>query len=368
MKRTILLILAFIMCLSILSGCSSVKYKGPLSCVSHVGVDGVTALMDMTEDAQAEIISALNSGEWSEGVTNCGHDYWFTTENETIRYHSECGSFIDITNQRSMTLSEEGKANINRILGVKADYQGSTNDELTESGYQAAIKMMLFNWDGYGISTKWIATCDLAYSIIDALEEMRETGETVDKISDDVVNENTTQPPIECGTMWIELGSKIYRMDRNSTQLCRVEGHLGKGYVMDASEQLKKMINDAWQYHPYDYYTGSYNNETNKIEINHVYDAPTDVHVHIKEVEVVNDYDPKNKITIELISTIDQTISVRLNCSQSDDNLAEGDAKDVTLKAGKAETVELSFGGWKDFNYWIDISVDNTRINLRIEP
>ena len=69
-----------------------------------------------------------------------------------------------------------------------------------------------------------------------------------------------------------------------------------------------------------------------------------------------------------MISTIDQTISVRLNCSQSDDNLAEGDAKDVTLKAGKAETVELSFGGWKDFNYWIDISVDNTRINLRIEP
>ena len=368
MKRTIPLILAIILCLSILSGCSDVKYKGPLSCVSHVGVDGVTALMDMTEDAQEKIISALNSGEWSEGVTNCGHDYWFTTENETIRYHSECGSFIDITNQRSMTLSEEGKANINRILGVKADYQGSTNDELTESGYQAAIKMMLFNWDGYGISTKWIATCDLAYSIIDALEEMRETGETVDKISDDVVNENTTHPPIECGTMWIELGSKIYRMDRNSTQLCRVEGHLGKGYVMNASEQLKKMINDAWQYHPYDYYTGSYNNETNKIEINHVYDAPTDVHVHIKEVEVVNDYDPKNKITIELISTIDQTISVRLNCSQSDDNLAEGDAKDVTLQAGKPETVELTFGGWKDFNYWIDIKVDNTRINLRIEP
>ena len=174
MKRTIPLILAFMLCLSILSGCSDVKYKGPLSCVSHVGVDGVTALMDMTEDAQAEIISALNSGEWGDGGTNCGHDYEFTIDNATIRYHSDCGSFNDITNKRAMTLSEEGKANINKILGVKTNSNegnnGSTDDDgddLTESGYQAAIKMMRFNWDGYGISTKWITTCDLAYSIID---------------------------------------------------------------------------------------------------------------------------------------------------------------------------------------------------------
>ena len=69
--------------------------------------------------------------------------------------------------------------------------------------------------------------------------------------------------------------------------MCRVDGHLGKGYVMNASEQLKKMISDAWQYHPYDYYTGSYNNEINEIELNHVYDAPSTVHVHIKKVEVV---------------------------------------------------------------------------------
>ena len=118
MKRTIPLILAFILCLSILSGCSDVKYKGPLSCVSHVGVDGVTALMDMTEDAQAEIISALNSGEWVDDVTNCGHDYEFTTKNETIRYHSSCGTFIDITNGQAMELSDENRMSINSLLGA----------------------------------------------------------------------------------------------------------------------------------------------------------------------------------------------------------------------------------------------------------
>lgn len=375
MKRILSILIILLLFVSLFVGCSSVKYKGPLSCVSHVGVDGVTALMDMTEDAQAEIISALNSGEWGDGGTNCGHDYEFTIDGATIRYHSECGSFNDITNKRAMTLSEESKVNINKVLGVKTNSDegnkggaDDVGDDLTESGYQAAIKMMRFNWDGYGISTKWIATCDLAYSIIDAVEELTETGETIEKISDAVVDENTTQPPIERGTLWFEVGSKIYRIDPDFTQICRVEGHLGKGYVMNASEQLKKMISDAWQYHPYDYYTGSYNNETNEIELNHVYDAPSTVHVHIKKVEVVNDYDPKNKITLELISTVDQSVYVSLFCSQSGDNLAEGDGKDVVLKAGKSETVELTFGGWKDFNYWIDISVDNTRINLRIEP
>ena len=82
----------------------------------------------------------------------------------------------------------------------------------------------------------------------------------------------------------------------------------------------------------------------------------------------INDYDPANKIILELTSTVDQSVYISLFCSQSGDNLAEGDAKDLTLQAGKPETVELTFGGWKDFNYWIDIKVDNTRINLRIEP
>ena len=128
------------------------------------------------------------------------------------------------------------------------------------------------------------------------------------------------------------------------------------------------MISDAWQYHPYDYYTGSYNNRTDVTELYHVYNAPSDVRVHIKKVDVINDYDPQNKITVELISSADQTVHISLLCSQSGDNLAEGDQKDVALKAGRAEIIELSFGGWKNFDYWIDISVHNTRINLRIEP
>ena len=118
MKRILLTILALMMCLSAFSGCANNKYKGPLSCVSRIGADGVTALMDMTEDAHKTILSVLNKGKWENDVTNCGYDYEFTTKNETIRYHSECGTFIDITNGRVMVLSNDDRVRINEVLGV----------------------------------------------------------------------------------------------------------------------------------------------------------------------------------------------------------------------------------------------------------
>ena len=118
MKQILLTILAITLCLTIFSGCANNQYKGPLSCVSRIGAAGVIALMDMTEDAHKTIISTLNKGKWQDDITNCGYDYEFTTKNETIRYHSECGTFIDITNGRAMVLAEKDKDIINDLLGA----------------------------------------------------------------------------------------------------------------------------------------------------------------------------------------------------------------------------------------------------------
>lgn len=119
MKRILLTILAITLCLTIFSGCSNNQYKGPLSCISHFENDGTEiALMDMTEDTHKKLVSVLNKGEWQDGVTNCGYDYEFKTKNETIRYHSECGTFIDITNGQAMVLSDEGREEINALLGA----------------------------------------------------------------------------------------------------------------------------------------------------------------------------------------------------------------------------------------------------------
>ena len=236
------------------------------------------------------------------------------------------------------------------------------------SGYETTVKFMQYTWDGWGVSTKTVSTCDIAYAIIDELEKMTETGEKIAKISNQVVEPGAAQLPVERGTMWLEVGSKIYRIDGDSKKICRVDTHLGRGYLLDAPDSFFTLVNNAWQYHPYDYYTGSYNNDTDEIVLNNVYSAESTVGVNIKKVEIVNEHHPTNKITLELQSTTDQTTHVDLRCQRSDDDLDAGDYKNITLKAGETETVELSFGGWKDSDFWIYIIVDNTKICLRIEP
>ena len=130
------------------------------------------------------------------------------------------------------------------------------------SGYETTVKFLQYTWDGWGVSSKTVSTCDEAYAIIDALDKMSETGERVAKISNKTVSEGGGELPVERGTMWLEVGSKIYRIDRDSKKICRVDGHLGRGYVLDAPDSFFTLVYNAWQYYPYDYYTGYYNNST----------------------------------------------------------------------------------------------------------
>ena len=101
-----------------LTACGN-AYKGPLSCVSHIGTDGqVIAMIDYTENVHEEILLAMNNGQWVDDVTNCAYEYEFKVDNASIYYHSECGTFIDVTAKRSMTLSDEQRVKINALLGV----------------------------------------------------------------------------------------------------------------------------------------------------------------------------------------------------------------------------------------------------------
>lgn len=65
---------------------------------------------------------------------------------------------------------------------------------------------------------------------------------------------------------------------------------------------------------------------------------------------------------------MDQEITVNLNCQQSDDNLAGGDSKTVELKQAVPATVELTFGGWPNINYWVYIEAGNTKAEIEVNP
>ena len=113
----------------------SVTYQGPLSCTRWQTLeDGSEAqtIYDLTDEGQEDILSLLNrQQDWINDAPNCKADYEFKMATATVKYHSECGIFTDITNHRSFQLSEEEKAAFNRTIGADKSAEVAS-DGITE--------------------------------------------------------------------------------------------------------------------------------------------------------------------------------------------------------------------------------------------
>ena len=117
MKKIILLILAVILLLSF-SACTK-TYKGPFSGVTYNKAEDVVVFIDFREEVHKEILSQLNKGEWAEVVPECPQEYEFKVDDVAFSYHSECGTFHNITKGLSMQLSEADKTAMNQLLGAE---------------------------------------------------------------------------------------------------------------------------------------------------------------------------------------------------------------------------------------------------------
>ena len=251
----------------------------------------------------------------------------------------------------------------------KEPEESSSGAEDGETEKEPAIRMMKYNVFYCDISTKSIYAGELADAIIEGIEALEPTGETVEKISDEVVDQYSQDLPVPYDTMWLEIGDKIYRIDPEG-KIYLVESHLGAGVALETvSEELKVDINKAWFYYPGDYYLGTYYNETNEIELKNMYSTQNEIEVNVKDIAILSTchHDEVNKITVELISTVDGTFDIDWRSESSSDNIGSMGDTCVELKAGVPQTVELAFCGWDDF-YWLYIYVSNVAIELKIIP
>ena len=315
------------------------------------------------DNAQKETVQGLlaDKHDWIDQMPEIVVNCFFTGWTVNAGYCSNSSILVDYSGNRSRQLNDEEKAFVESLISML--------EEPTHSGYEVEIKLLQYTWDGWGISQKTVGACDVAYNIIDALKAMKETGETVPKISDEVFDEIDGGPySAERGTMWIESGNKIYRLTPDLSQICLVETHFGEGKVLEMTEEFKTNVNNAWNYAPYDYYKGTYNNGDYTVNLTSVFKSSSTVQLSIKQIQIDSGYDPTNTITVELISSVDQEVNIKLNCQQSDDNLAAGDYRTVQLKKGEPTTVELTFGGWPNFTYWVYIEADFTKAEITINP
>lgn len=62
------------------------------------------------------ILDLLNNGEWINSLCDCFNDYTISLNGKVIRYSSGCGTFNNITDGTSLTLSDSEKASVNEYL------------------------------------------------------------------------------------------------------------------------------------------------------------------------------------------------------------------------------------------------------------
>lgn len=134
MKRILPLILVALMIIS-LSSCSNPKFEHPISVSKLTDGDLKSVMLDYENDLMLEL---LNKGKWVDDIPNCGYDYEFEFgAHNVLRYHSECGTFIDTENSHSLTVSEQDKNTINESLNRSIE-SPSDQQVAVPSGQQLA--------------------------------------------------------------------------------------------------------------------------------------------------------------------------------------------------------------------------------------
>ena len=91
------------------------------------------------EDA-AVIAGLVESGSWMKATGDCLDDCIIFMGGEEIQYHSNCGTFNDTVNEKSLHLTEEQQAEVNAILEkyISLEQGLSTSPDMEEKPSQSA--------------------------------------------------------------------------------------------------------------------------------------------------------------------------------------------------------------------------------------
>ncbi len=237
------------------------------------------------------------------------------------------------------------------------------------SQYRSTIKIATYTNRQYshGVFTKNIAPCETSERLAKALKELSETDETIEKISDQTVDESSKNLPVADGTLWIESDGLLYRLTPDLSQICRVETHLGSGIVLKITREIQDDLKELKSHYPYNVYYGNYKNG-NTLTLEHHFVMPTKVQVEVLDLNIVNEYHSESNVTLKLFALEDCEITVRLDSYQSADNLGGGDQKTLQMSAGDNQIVKMGFGGFYNHHYSLDIFADKTLIQLHIDP
>ncbi|MBR3299397.1 MAG: hypothetical protein IKI64_09390 [Clostridia bacterium] len=234
-----------------------------------------------------------------------------------------------------------------------------------EQTIDTSIKLIRYDPYGFGTKVMTLPPSELTTSIIDYLAKNRGSGEVCEKLSDEAFDENASYMPVEPGTLWLEVYSDIYRVSPDFDKIWRVDGHFGEGTALSAGFAYN-LIKNAW-YEDYQFdFTPESEYDRPIIEsFHHTFDGGS-IDVNIKSIETRGEVEPANAIILELVSSVDLTVDIKLRCTESIGGTPQFDSKRVELKAGIGTELELAFDGWPESTNYLTITIGNMRIEIYV--
>ncbi len=114
MKKKIIVIIPIIVMLIALLFISTGVQKSEAFVAKSIITGESTLLL---ENDGKDISNILENGLWNtEGTSDCFSNVEITIHGATYKYHSDCGTFNDNVNHRSLEINEETKIHVNNIL------------------------------------------------------------------------------------------------------------------------------------------------------------------------------------------------------------------------------------------------------------
>ena len=129
MKKILILLLICLFSLSVV-GCSEKPYQLAWDGFCYTVAEHQAVAME-SEDKKY-IIDSLNKAVWETNLENCECDFYFSLQRQRVEYHSECGTFNDITNGKSTKVTEEQRIKINSILVFNHSKEITTITDFTK--------------------------------------------------------------------------------------------------------------------------------------------------------------------------------------------------------------------------------------------
>lgn len=147
------------------------------------------------------------------------------------------------------------------------------------------------------------------------------------------------------------------------------EGWMDTDYLLEITAENSRIVVEVI---PHNFYYFTYYIPSKELSHERMFVGNSSLQFNIKTLDIKEAYKPDNRIVLELVSSVDQTIDIMPRTTQIGSYYRSGDKESVELKAGVSKEIELDLDGILSglrygIPYLLEIVSEKANTNLSID-